>query len=261
MNTQGAGDIIRYITKGKLEYHKEVVNIAKEVMGLDPNQPLPDSYKKPDGTFDPQKIKDGIVNAVVNSKLPQLKGERDQAKAESDKLKEQIDKIVKELGLDKNATTKQVLDKIKELMNRPSSAVIYQKNSEIAQKDSEIADLKQQLAAEKQKNTELQSQINNSATHEVIVRKIKGSLANLGISSAARTSVISNSLSSESAVDAGNKLFEEEWKKERNAKKQAFYLNIALIGLLALTLLALTWLIMKGNKLPIKEEDEEKIKK
>jgi len=168
----GGTEKVHLIHTDKLTLYVRIKEIIKEIFGIGPNSNLPSSLKEkdPDGNLDKNKFRSKLENQIISTN-PQLKIVQKEAKENNEKLKKQLANIIAKLGLAENSPEQKILDKIGELMNRPTSTTVAQKNSEIAQKDSKISDLEQQLAAEKQKVADLQNEINNSITHEVVVQK------------------------------------------------------------------------------------------
>ncbi|CAG8631712.1 11651_t:CDS:2 [Ambispora gerdemannii] len=112
---------VKIMHEAKAAVFKGVVNEVKELFGVEHASDLP---------------LEQLINKIVAVQSPQLKTgkenaekERDEAKAkletiktERDQLQQQLTAIKSELGLTENVTKEQVVDKIKELMNRPTSS-------------------------------------------------------------------------------------------------------------------------------------------
>lgn len=129
------GNLIGHIVSEKLDYYKNVVKVVRKIMGKGPNEDLP---KDGSGKLIPKDLEDGIMagaGSQLQTKLDQAEKERDTAKAqldnqkdyeeiktERDQLKQQLTAIRSELGLTESSTKEQVIDKIKELMKRPTSS-------------------------------------------------------------------------------------------------------------------------------------------
>jgi len=200
---------VHLIHASKLTSYYIIKEVVKKILGINTNDSLPNSLKDSNGELDIDKLRKKLESEVIRTN-PQLKQSQKEAKENNEGLKKQLANIIAKLGLAENSSEQKILDKIGELMNRPTSDTVVQKNSEIAQKDSKISDLEQQLAAEKEKVADLQRKIDSSITRDVVVQKLETNFTNLGITSSAAKKALTNVSSASAAMDAGNKLFKEE---------------------------------------------------
>ncbi|CAG8631045.1 5329_t:CDS:10 [Ambispora leptoticha] len=234
--------LVRYIFPEKLNYLKDVVKNVREILGLGENDPLPlETYKDSAGKnrqrINKNGLKTGLQDAVVNDKSPQLKAdkenaekERDAAKAElestkteCDQLKQQLEKIRKELGLGKDATEQQTLDKIKELMKRPSGPACTH---------TDYDDIKAERDRLKTENTKLKDKNKENADIDVITKKVLTEkthelFSKLNISSANK-SEISNAISTHEVEEVRSKILGSEFNRLKDENASSFYLNIGL---------------------------------
>ncbi|MEG7978774.1 MAG: hypothetical protein NY202_02505 [Mollicutes bacterium UO1] len=129
---------IRHILQEKLKGYQEAKEAIKEIVDLT-DDGKPDSVKT-NGKLDKDKLKTELAGKI-NSQVPQLKTDKEQAekeaneakakleaqkdyddiKRERDQLQQQLAAIRNELVLAENSTNQQIIDKIKELQNRPTS--------------------------------------------------------------------------------------------------------------------------------------------
>ncbi|CAG8593422.1 997_t:CDS:2 [Cetraspora pellucida] len=143
---------IKFIHSDKLDGFIESKNALKELLGLSPNDKLPDSVRN-NGKIDKDKLKNELTGKVAgsaNNEKNQAKQEAKTAKTEKTNLENQLNAIKTELGLGNVANQQQIIAKIKELMGRPA---ITDYNAIKAERDN----LKSERDTLKTENTRLKN--------------------------------------------------------------------------------------------------------
>ena len=100
----------------------------------------------------------------IQNKLESQK-DYDEIKAKNEQMERQKEKVVSELDLPESATNQQVLDKIKELMGRPSG-------SDYNAIKTERDNLKTEIEVKKRKISELENDNKKNAGDNVITKKV-----------------------------------------------------------------------------------------
>jgi hypothetical protein len=256
---------IRSVYAEKLNYYKDLVKSFKEMLGLDPKEPLPYSLKT-GGKFDPNKLKEQTkdkIGAMVQADYPQLKAkleaqkDYDDIKTERDQLKQQLAAIRNELGLAEDSPNQQAIDEIKKLKNRPTSSCSHTDYDAVK---SERDTLRNEVESKNRRISELENENKENVggiTREDLAESAKTNLEKLGIK-VLDDSKLQNATTAQNVEKIRNEMISDEFNKLKDEKNSAYYLNLGLGAITLGSLIFIAWMAMRQNYLPKEEEPEKK---
>ncbi|CFW92861.1 protein of unknown function (L domain-like) [endosymbiont DhMRE of Dentiscutata heterogama] len=244
---------IRFIHSDKLDGFIEAKDALKELLGLSPNDKLPDSVRN-NGKIDKDKLKNELTSKVAgsaNSEKDQAKQEAQTAKAElttakaeKTNLESQLNAIKTELGVGNNANQQQIIAKIKELMGRPASTDY---NTIKAERDN----LKTEKDTLKTENTRLKNDNKENVNPNTLRNNTKTNLEKWGIKmSEEQKKTLQNATSSQKVEEVRNSIISGEINKLRSENSSSTKLSIGLGVVTICSLLLLGWVLMRQADLP-----------
>ncbi|CAG8465027.1 10478_t:CDS:2 [Gigaspora margarita] len=211
INVTGSAPIV-FMHEVRYNYLEDTVKEIKSILGLKPEENLPTVEYKDSSGRTQRKIDTASlgtqIKSEINDQVPQLETakenaekERDETranydtiKAERDQLQQQLTAIRNELGLTESSTKEQVIDKIKELMKKPTSS------------HTDYDAIKAERDSLKTENAKLKNDKKENESKEKI----------------------QSAVSAENVEEIRNEIIKDEFNKLNSENKGSFYLNIGL---------------------------------